>query len=89
MWLIPSAPNFVEMGIQRPLTPADEDGLRAQGLRPQVFWLPDIASPDFAEKVRLGCRLIRENDARWADDDLWVQAMTDDLLDSLPPWNDD
>lgn len=77
------------MGAERPLTPGEENSLRARGLRPQTFWLPDVSSPEFLEQVRRGCRLVRENEARWADDMLWVEAMTDDLLESLPPWNDD
>lgn len=77
------------MGVQRPLTPADEDALRAQGLRPHIFWLPDVSSPEFLKQVRQGCRYVRENDERWADDMRWVEAMSDDLLESLPPWNDD
>lgn len=77
------------MGAERPLTAADEAALRAQGLHPRTFWLPDMSSPDFLAQVRRGCRLIRENDERWGDDMRWVEAMTDDLVDSLPPWNDD
>ena len=77
------------MGAQRPITPADEDALRAKGLRPHTVWLPDISSPEFLEDVRRGCRVLRDDEARWADDMRWVEAMTDDLLESLPPWNDD
>lgn len=83
------APTLAGMGAERPITPADEEALRAQGLRARTVWLPDVSSPEFLEQVRLGCLAIRENDERWADDELWVEAMTDDLLDSLPPWSDD
>ncbi len=78
------------MNVQRPLTGAERvarrrAALRAQGLRPRTFWVPDRNSEAWQ-------RAAREDSLRlkaWYDGNPevmgWVEAMTDDVLAALPP----
>jgi hypothetical protein len=76
------------MGMERPMTSAERvakrrAALRAQGLRPKTFWLPDTSTPEFQEEAR------RTREWLWArvDEDReameFVAAMTDALLENL------
>lgn len=45
------------MGVERPMTSAERVArrrarLRAKGLRPKTFWLPDTTTPEFQEEAR-------------------------------------
>ena len=45
------------MGFEKPLTGAERAkrwraAMRAKGLRPRTFWLPDTSTPDFRERAR-------------------------------------
>lgn len=76
------------MGMERPMTTAERvakrrAALRAQGLRPKTFWLPDTTTAAFQEEVRqtrewLWARVPDDRDAM-----AFVGAMTDDLLEHL------
>lgn len=76
------------MGFETPLTGAERvarrrAALRAQGLRPRTFWVPDTRLPEFQEKAR------RSRDWLWdrVPDEVqamaWIEAMTDELLADL------
>jgi hypothetical protein len=59
--------------------------LRAQGLRPKTFWLPDTTTPEFQAGI---ARAVAAINAQWeADPELegWIDAMADDALSDLPP----
>jgi Protein of unknown function (DUF3018) len=54
------------MNMERPLTGAERAkrwraAMRAKGLKPRTFWLPDTSTPEFKERAR------RSNEAlhRW------------------------
>lgn len=54
------------MGKHEPLTNAERTArrrakLRAQGLRPKQFWLPDINDPKFIAEARRQSRLAAES----------------------------
>ena len=53
--------------------------LRAQGLRPKQFWIPDTRRPGYWEEARRQAAAIAESDAD-RDDQAWV--------DSVSIWND-
>lgn len=53
--------------------------LRAQGLRPVQFWLPDVNSPEFIAEARRQCEAL--NSSPHAEEDLaWVDSLADDYL---------
>lgn len=62
------------MGCEKPITgaervPCRRAALRAQGLRPRTFWLPDPKSPSFIEQARRDCEAInamRDHEDRMA-----------------------
>ena len=76
------------MGIERPMTSAERvakrrAALRAQGLRPKTFWLPDTATPEFQEEARqtrewLWARVEEDREAM-----AFAAMMTDAVLQSL------
>lgn len=78
------------MGMERPMTGAERvakrrAALRAQGLRPRTFWLPDMTTPEFQAGI---ARAIAAINTQWdADPELggWIDAMVDDSLFDLPP----
>ncbi len=77
------------MASTKPLTGAERvarrrEALRARGLRPRTFWLPDTQSPEFRERAALACAAI---DRAWEDQELrgWMDAMVDAVLADLPP----
>lgn len=53
--------------------------LRAQGLRPVQFWLPDVNSPEFAERARRECEIANRS-PHAAEDLAWVDSFADDYL---------
>lgn len=76
------------MGMERPMTSAERvakrrAALRAQGLRPKTFWLPDTTTPEFQEEAR------KTREWLWAhvEDDreamAFAGAMTDVVLERL------
>jgi hypothetical protein len=54
--------------------------LRASGLRPVTFWVPDTRTPEFAEQARRASLAMNAADAR--DEELWafLDSVTDELL---------
>jgi len=77
------------MGFETPLTGAQRVArrratLRAQGLRPRTFWLPDTSTEAFRAEAARACAAI---DASWDDDQMpgWIDAMIDDVVSDLPP----
>ena len=78
------------MGVERPMTSAERvakrrAALRAQGLRPKTFWLPDTTTPAFQHGIARACAAI---DAQWDEDhalNAWMDAMIDDALSDIPP----
>ena len=55
---------------------AHRQRLRAQGLRPVQFWLPDVRSPEFAAEARRQC--LAANASEHAQDDMdFVESITD------------
>jgi hypothetical protein len=80
------------MGYEPPKTSAQRvakrrAALRAQGLRPKTFWVPDTSTPEFKEQVALACAALA---ASREDEELaaWMDAMIDDALRDLPPPRD-
>ena len=72
------------MGVERSLTGAERvarrrAALRAQGLRPKQFWVPDVRSPAFRAQIAREVAAI--NAASGAADD---QA----FIDSVSDWSD-
>ena len=77
------------MGFEKPLTGAERvarrrAALRAQGLRPRTFWLPDTSTAEFRERARRDVERLWELEGADAEAMAWVQAMTDDLLRDHP-----
>lgn len=78
------------MGMERPMTSAERVAkrratLRAQGLRPKTFWLPDTSSAEFKAEIAQSCAAIN---AQWDADlelEAWIDAMVDDVLSDIPP----
>jgi len=50
--------------------------LRAQGLRPVQFWLPDVNSPEFKEQIRQECLAIANSPGE-KDDMTFVESLID------------
>lgn len=77
------------MGFEKPLTGAERvakrrAALRARGLRPRTFWLPDARTPEFKERARRDCEKLWTLEAQDAEAMAFAEAMTDDLLRDLP-----
>jgi hypothetical protein len=77
------------MGFEKPLTGAERvarrrAALRAQGLRPKTFWLPDTRTTSFQEQARQDVARLWELEGRDAESMAWVEAMTDELLRDHP-----
>jgi len=56
---------------------AHRDRLRAQGLRPVQFWVPDVRSPQFAQQA-LDQSLAVANSDRDSDDQAFIDALSED-----------
>jgi hypothetical protein len=77
------------MNKPEPLTPRERvarrrAALRAQGLRPKQFWVPDVRSAEFREQARRDSIAVRLADAENADI-AFVESLFD--WDSLPPYD--
>jgi hypothetical protein len=48
--------------------------LRAQGLRPKQFWVPDTRSPDVQDEIRRACKTIASS-ARSGEDMIFAEAV--------------
>lgn len=77
------------MNIQRPLTGAERVArrratLRAQGLRPRTFWLPDPLIEANREQARRDVERLWALESEDAESMAWAQAMTDELLRDHP-----
>lgn len=76
------------MGYAKPLTGAERvarrrAALRAQGLRPRTFWLPDTRTPEFKEQARKSCEWLWERASEEENIMAFIEAMTDDVLADL------
>jgi hypothetical protein len=77
------------MGAELPLTSTERSArrraaLRAKGLRPRTFWLPDPSTPEFkAEAARVTALIdaAAEDAEMWA----WVDAISAEVLAENPP----
>ncbi len=78
------------MGAELPLTSTERSrryraALRAKGLRPRTFWLPDMSSPEWKAEIARSCAAI---DKAWDEDKElqdWVDAVNADTLADIPP----
>lgn len=78
------------MGAEPPLTSTERSrrrraALRAQGLRPVTFWLPDTSTPEFKAQAARACAAI---DRQWNEDKElrdWVDAMNAAAVADIPP----
>lgn len=76
------------MGHVKPLTGAERvarrrAALRAQGLRPKTFWLPDTRTPEFKERARKSGEWLWERASEEDQAMAFIEAMTDDVLTDL------
>lgn len=60
--------------------------LRAQGLRPKQFWVPDLRDPKVREEIARSVEAINRSMAE-SDDMAFVEAMADEILGALPPYD--
>lgn len=84
--------NISTMGYEKPKSSAERVAkrravLRARGLRPRTFWLPDTRTAEFKEQARQMVEWL------WANQDeealAFAEAMTDEVLKNLPaPWDE-
>jgi len=58
--------------------------LRARGLKPKQFWLPDVTSPEFIAQARADAQAIAASQDS-ADAQAWLDSMVD--WDSWPAWS--
>lgn len=61
------------MNMERPLSGAERAkrwraAMRAKGLRPRTFWLPDTTTPEYRERARRDCELLNRWYAAHADE---------------------
>jgi hypothetical protein len=73
------------MGYEKPMTGAQRvarrrAALRAQGLRPRTFWLPDVRTDEFKERARRDVARSWELVDHDAEAMAFIEAITDDLL---------
>lgn len=73
------------MNYRAPMTGAERvakrrAALRAQGLRPRTFWLPDTRTPEFREQARKSCEWLWERASEEKEAIAFIEAMTDDVL---------
>ncbi|MEB0134557.1 antitoxin MazE family protein [Actimicrobium sp. CCC2.4] len=55
--------------------------LRAAGLRPGQFWVPDTRSPEFAAQVRQQCRKLNSDPA-----EAEILRFTEDVASHVEGW---
>ena len=58
--------------------------LRAQGLRPQQFWVPDVRTEEFKVEARRQSLLVANNPGE-ADNIAFVESITD--WEAMPPYD--
>jgi DNA-binding LacI/PurR family transcriptional regulator len=80
------------MGYEPPKTSAQRvakrrAALRAQGLRPKTFWVPDTSTPQFREQVARACAALAAS-PRDGELEAWMDAMVNEALRDLPPPRD-
>lgn len=71
------------MGAEHSLTTEQEAVLRARGLKPRTFWLPDTSSPEYLEQARRDCEYLWRSVPDDVEAMAFVEAMTDELLADL------
>ena len=77
------------MGFEKPMTGAERVAkrcatLRAQGLRPKTFWLPDPDNELFKAQAERDVARTWELERHDAEAMAFVEAMTNDLLRDHP-----
>jgi len=63
--------------------------LRAQGLKPRTFWLPDRSSETWKQAAREDGQRLRQWYREHPEVVAWMEAMVDEALASLPPEDHD
>lgn len=76
------------MGAELPLTSTERSArrraeLRARGLRPRTFWLPDASSEAFKEQARRDCEYLWRSVSDEAEAMAFADAMTAEVLAEL------
>ena len=76
------------MGFEKPLTGAERvarrrAALRARGLRPRTFWLPDRRAADFRAKAETARQWLWDRMPDDAEAMAWIGAITDEVLAEL------
>lgn len=79
------------MGVHENLTGAQRTARyraakRAQGLKLRQFWLPDLSDPEMREKITQSVAEINRRD-RESGIMEEIDAMADEMLASLPPYD--
>jgi hypothetical protein len=79
------------MGVHETLTGAQRTARyraakRDKGLRLKQFWLPDLSDPEVREKIRQSVAEINRRD-RESGIMEEIEAMADEMLASLPPYD--
>lgn len=74
------------MNVERPLTGAERarrwrESMRAKGLRPKVFWVPDTSSPEFIARAKRDTEALNR----------WYREHEDEFLEvtSIQYWPDE
>jgi hypothetical protein len=62
------------------------EALRALGMRPKQFWLPDLRDPKVLAEIRREVDSINRSEDE-ASMMAWIEANNCELLDSLPPYD--
>ena len=78
------------MGKHEPLSNAARAAkwraaMRAKGLRPKQFWLPDVRDPAWKAEAARQSRIIGESEFE-AEEQAFVDSISD--WDNLPDWDD-
>ncbi len=76
------------MGYEKPLTGAERvarrrAALRAQGLRPKTFWLPDVSTPEFRERAERSRQWLWDRASEEGQVMAWLDAFNDELFADL------
>lgn len=61
--------------------------LRAQGLRPKQFWLPDLRDPAILADIKADAASLAAQRDRWLSDEAFAIALGQEMIDSLPPYD--
>ena len=71
------------MGAEHSLTTEQEAELRAHGLKPRTFWLPDTSAPEYLEQARRDCEYLWRSVPDDVEAMAFVEAMIDELFADL------